>query len=313
MGRILTLWTLALIVPLGGTVGFTVATDASGYFGINRFGGYGADELFIKNALMRHRDYDAVLFGDSRAALTDPGSADGLTFFNAGVGGADFMDVAALIDRIDFSGVDLAILMLPLGDLDGACSTQGSRLDDPMNAVRQALTLAAFLSTIDHIGRRLRGFIPDHKPDGSRYLDTRILVPVGWDGSRTPQYDRDVVGSGAAPLEEVFANGFCVDALADLHAEIASRGTELLVVLPPINGDILDAGETDRRALGALVARQMTDRLPFVVDLSTGRFSDPAYFPPGDPIHFRPEIGKSLLSLAIDRYCAHTEGCQWRG
>lgn len=310
-GRILTLWALAIIVPLGGTVGFTVATDASGYFGLNRFGGYGADELFMKNALMRHRDYNAVLFGDSRAAFTDPGDVEGLTFFNAGVGGAGFSDVAALVDRIDLSDVDLAVVMLPVGDLAGPCVRHGSRLDDPMNAIRQALTVDAVMATVDHVGWRLSGLIPDHKSNGTRYPDTRVIVPVGWDGSRTPQYRRDVAGASGAPHHEAYADGFCVDALADLQDRIASRGAELLVVLPPINGDILDAAGTDRDALDALLARTLTERLPFVVDLSTGRFSDPIYFPPADAIHFRPEIGEALLTTAIDRFCSRVERCSW--
>ncbi len=311
--HVLMVWALAVIIPLFGTVGFTVAVDSSGYFRLNGFGTYRGDELLIKSSLMQHRPHNALLLGDSRAAFTDPGGIDGLTFFNAASGGASLADADALLRRHDLEDIDLVVLMAPVGDIAGRCGTERSRLDDPLNLIRYGATFDAFGQALSYLQHRISGAIPDHQLDGTRYPDSRVLTPAGWDGTRDARYQTRVAAAAReAPLHSGLRNlTVCGEMLRAMQARIQKNGGEFLVVLAPINRDLLMASGTDMTAVRRMIQHQVVEKFPFVVDFTASDFSDRRNFPPRDPVHFRPEVGGTLLSAAVEEFCERNGTCTW--
>ncbi len=305
-------WALALVIPMFGIAGFTVATDPSGYFRLNSFGSYGGDELFIKSSLMRYRPHEALLLGDSRAAFSDPRGAGTLQFFNAASGGASIADTFALLRRADLQSLRLVVLMVPVGDILGICRGE-SRLDDPMAAVRRGATVDALAEAVRHLRRRLRGDLPDHRFDGTRYPDGRILTPVAWDGSRAPRYrERVAAYRDAEPLDRILAEERpCTETLYAMRDYVEGYDAEFLLVLAPLNRDLLQASGTDEAAVRRVIAERLLSELPFAVDFTASRFSDSAHFPPSDSTHFRPEVGGAVLAAAIERFCRDPGRCVW--
>jgi hypothetical protein len=311
--RVLLAWALALLLPLGAAVGFIMATDPAGYFRLNAFGTYGGDELFLKSSLMRHRPYDALLLGDSRAAYTDPQEVPGLTFLNAGAGGAGVRKVEALLRRSDLQGVKLVVLMAPLGDILDDCGRDEPSPWGLETALRQGATFDALGAAIDHLRRRLRGDLPDHRFDGTRYPAANVLTPYHWDGKRSERYRRRVAAAGEdGPLDAALAETTaCTATLQGMRRHAEAAGAEFLLILAPLNRDLMTASGTDPARLDRLIAERVLRDLPFAVDFTVSRFSDPGNFPPADAIHFKPEVGGEVLAAGIARFCAAKGGCPW--
>lgn len=311
---ILLAWAMAVLMPLAAIGGFVAATDASGWFRLNAFGTYGGDELFIKSSLLRFRDHQVLILGDSRAAFSLSPKVDGLSVFNAASGGATLGDARALLDDAVLDRVQLVVLMVPVGDAAAGCPVAPSRLNDSANWLREGLTFDALGAATAHLRYRLANRVPDHRPDGVRYPDNRVAVAPEVAGGRGPDY-RETLEEVARerPMEIGLAEDTpCADILHDMADGVSAAGGEFLLVFAPINRDLLDASGSNPQAVQRIIAENIQPPLPVSVDLTVSEFSDPANFPANDPVHFYPKIGRAVLQTAIDRYCAEEGRCRWR-
>lgn len=312
--KVLLTWALCMMLPIVGLGGFTVGTDASGYFKLNDFGSYGGDELLIKASLMQHRPHNALLLGDSRAAYTKPPEMDDLKFFNAAAGGASPGDMMTLLRQHDLEGVRLVVWMMYAGDFLASCQPETSRLSEPMNPVRYALTWDAVQNSVDHIERRLLQAVPDHQPDGTRFAGKRMMEVPGREGERSAEYLKQVRAAGDDhPFEESFEDSEpCARTIEEARRYVEERGAEFMMVLPPVNQDILDATGSDSRQVRRILEEKIEPYRSFIFDFTASRYSDASSFPPRDELHFRPEIGGEVLSEAIAEFCGQEERCKWR-
>lgn len=298
--RALAAWLLAALAPLLLLGGFAVGIDASGYFGLNRFGAYEGDELVLKRSMMRHYPHDALLLGDSRAAFTDVAEVPGRRFFNAAGGGAGLADVRALLLRHDLETVDLVVLLLPFSL--GGCDDASTRLDSEWGWARHALSYEALARSFRHLSARLRGDLAGHRPDGTRLPDARVTVPFAWDGARDERYLERIEGQrGAPPLHEaVHLSEQCEAMLREMRRYARARDAEFIWVLAPLNDDLLRVTGTDSRHLRRQIEQEVTQKLGFALDYTAGRYSDPSNFGPRDALHFLPERGGALLRSAVE-------------
>lgn len=301
-------WLLAALLPLALLGGFAVGVDATGYFGLNRFGAFEGDELVIKQSMMRHYPHDALLLGDSRAAFTDPSGVPGLSFFNAAAGGGSPADAQALLERHDLEGVELVVLLLPYGL--GDCAPSDARLRTDWGWVRNALTYEALARSLRYVAGRLRGELPNQRADGTRFPDSRVAVPFDWDGTRDERYLEGLEDRRDLPPldQDVALAETCVTLLEDMRAYARARGAELVWVLAPVNEDVLRVTGTDPERLRQAIEQEITSRLGFALDYTVSRFSDRGNFGPRDPVHFLPERGGALLRSAIEAFRSRQAG-----
>lgn len=313
-GNTVLAWVLSVITPLCLIIGFTVTTDASGAFRLNGFGSFtNSDELLIKSSLMKHRSFDALLFGDSRAAFTNPQGVGNFQFFNAGGSGGLPRDAYALMRTHQLSGVRLVVLMSSIENILGECGGESRRLKDPLTPVRHSVTWDALFEAVSHIRFRLKGYLPAHSSNGTRYPDTRVLTPPTGTESPTPRYlERVEQALEKPPLHEVIARSQpCLTYLKRMASYTRDQGAVFVLILVPINDDILEASNTNQTLVRSLIRKRVLLNLPFASDFTASEFSNPKHFPPSDATYFRSDSGRKMIEIAVQNYCNKTGGCNW--
>lgn len=304
--RTLATWLAAALVPLALAAGFNVGVDAQGYFGLNRYGSYGGDELLIKSSMVHHVEHDALLLGDSRAAFIDVSAVKGYRFFNAGVGGAGPQEYRALLEASDREALRLVILLespnLSVCDeSDDEEEMEGRQGVEAL--VHHALSFDALRRSAEYLLLRWRGYQPDHRPDGTRFEDNRLHIPFDWNGERDDRYLAKIAeyAEDGAIENSVGISESCKRLLNGMHDLVAEAGGEFLYVLSPVNHDIVARTGTDVEALRERVREQILEPLPYARDYTISEYGRGYNYSPYDAIHFLPESGALLLESAIGR------------
>src|SRR5690606_32959663 len=148
---------------------------------------------------------------------------------------------------------------------------------------------------------RWHGYLPDHQPNGTRYPDNRLRIPFDWDGERDERYLNKVADySRDGPLEDgIGVSEDCREILFRMRSLAEEAGAEFILVLNPVNEDIVASTKTDVRALRRNVRKRILSQLPFARDYTLSEYGGGQHYSPYDPVHFLPESGAELLKSTI--------------
>ena len=293
-----TLRTLGLAFSLVAAVaGLNLAVDPFNYFGLNKLGVYISAEREAKATLVRTQPHDALLLGNSKAAMIPAGRLEHYRFFNAAFGGGTVAEMDQFIHRFARSE-RLVVLCIDLGQY-------GSRPTPPDRFVpwRPADVFEKTLNfkTLEYSIRTLSSFCQHAPPhliaDGSFVADRWFELydrehpdELRWKLAALQQemehYDRPP-GTGLEPFQRIARD------LRERHIACAA-------FIPPLHEAVArHLLASTNWARYQLWQRELQVIFPNLLDFSTGPWSSPSNFFRNDPVHFKPQAGADLLNREV--------------
>ena len=295
-------YVLVVATLAGGFMALVAAlnfwVDPNGYFSCNTLGYYVVMEHPFKlHGLQRHT-HDAVLLGDSKAAMAGTSQLrQPFVFFNGGVGGAMIEDILAIIHEIPAT-CPLIVVELDYLEFNNTCEmgTRFPPFDTSADPLANVLNLQVTLSSL----KTLAGVIGHQEHD---YLEDGSYVPTKW----FAHYDHGTDEEHTQMLNdyETMLRGYRivparVALLAKLRALLEARNKPYLVYIHPTNAEemvrlhrvgLFPAFEAWREHVHLV--------FPQVTDLTTSRYSDPKNYYRQDVVHPYPEIGGQIIQNEV--------------
>jgi hypothetical protein len=271
--------------------------DPYNRFGLNRLGIYISAEREFKSTEFPRFAPDAVLLGNSRAALIDVSGLKGHRFFNAAFGSAEIEEMRSFIEHY-VHDQKLVVISLDLNSF----SPQTQAVADPFQPLtfRRSLDYVLSLQSIEYSVRtitdHLKGRATDLAPNGSfRESNWAAKADVADDETarrRVNEYREKLAGYRFDPAR--------LAALRDIHTILEQRRIPLLVYIAPINGRVWQGMEGTSGLAELDRARKAIEEIvPQTIDLSMSEYSAPEGFFRGDPVHFRSAVGQRFLNERV--------------
>lgn len=293
--RTYTLWSVALTLSMVSAIGaFNWIVDPYDYFGNNRLGVYISAEREAKPDMLRHYPHDALLVGNSKAAMIPAGQLTGRRFFNGAFGGASveemyhFVNHFATTQNLVLASVDLGHFSQgkPAGDLFAPRSIQDKldKLSSLKSVEYSWRTIASHLAgesphmSADgsFIARRWFELYDRENPDELRYT---LQTLKGW----FDRYDR--------------APGTGMDYYRMMARVLKERRIACAVFIPPLHEELARHLRASTNYAKILQWKRELDAIfPLVLDYSIGPYSRAQNFFKADPVHFKPEVGAALIN-----------------
>jgi hypothetical protein len=266
-------------------------------FGLNRLGIYISAEREFKSTEFPRFAPEAVLLGNSRAALIDVGGLKGHRFFNAAFGSAQVEEIRAFIEHYVHTQ-KLVVISL---DLNGF-SPLAQPVPDPFQPLtfRRSLGYIFSLQNIEYsvrtIGDHLKGKPTDFAPNGS-------FAEGNWAAKADVADDetaRRRVDELRAQLLRFRFDPARLESLREIRDMLEKRRISLLVYIAPYNRNVLRGMEGSVALAQLNAAREAIKEIfPQTVDLSESEYSAPGNFFRGDPVHFRSAVGRRFLNERV--------------
>ena len=286
----------------GGVILLVVAlnyfVDPHAYFGRNYLGYYTtAERQFKLEGLQQHPD-DAVLLGNSKAALTDVEMIHSpVRFFNAGVGGSPIEEILAMLGHVKPSApfVLVALDYLQFQD-DKPIAPQPLAPLSLHDALTYLFSGQTFVYSLKTLSSAALGLPPVYRDDGT-------FVATGW----YEHYDRDdpvayelMLDQREAQLRRFHFSPERIAYLERLRDALKARGKPFFVYLDPLQADEL--GRLRRAGVGpALDAwrAKVREVFPDVVDVTDSAYSSPKNFFRQDLLHPYPNISADIINRDV--------------
>ena len=268
--------------------------DPYGHFGNNRLGVFISAEREAKPVLLRRYPHDALIVGDSKAAMIPAGRVNGFRFFNAAVAGASLEEEDHCIEHF---ATNQKLVVLEADYLQ----------DDPQQNNGDIFAPADFASTLGFlfsaktveysvrtITEHLAGTPASILPDGSSDV-------TGW----FKLYDHENKAAREWQLNQL-AGSFAhvrngpMSYYSKIAALLRQREIACVVFVPPMDQELLDRlkSEAHQKILTRWKS-ELSRNFPHLVDLSSGPYSSPENFFKTDPYHFKPDTAVRLMNEKI--------------
>ena len=273
---------------------FNVAVDPYNYFGLNRLGVYISADRETKSTLVRRGNYDALLIGNSKAAMIPVEQLKGFHFFNAGLGAANAEEMEHFI-RSFAHKQKLVVLSIDYG-LHGSDRSEINPFVRwrPMDVMTKAFNLRTIEYSVRTITSHFRGIPSDFTADGS-YVPDRWFAKYGLDRPAEMRRDLDNLGRAYEVYQRLPGHGMM--AFRRIAEILRQRGIRCLAYIPPMHGEVIHHIEAlpDYSKFQSW-KRELVEIFPDLVDFSNSKYSDPAAFFKSDPVHFLPQVGAEFLN-----------------
>jgi len=283
--------TAGLLLVLGA---LNYRVDPYGHFGNNRWGVFISAEREAKPVLLQRYPHDALIIGNSKAAMIPAGQVNGFRFFNAAFAGATLEEDYYCIEHF---ANNQKLVVLEADYLQGDPPRNNGDIFAPADFsttfrfLFSAKTVEYSVRTItEHFAGTPASLLPDGSPDAT-----------GW----FKLYDH----------EDKAARQWQLDRLARLfdHTRIApmsyysriagllrQRKIPCVVFVPPLQQELLDRLKSDaHQKIFNLWKSELCKSFPYVVDLSSGPYSGPENFFKTDPYHFKPDTAARLMNEKV--------------
>jgi len=282
-------------ILLVGLLNFLV--DPYDRFGLNKLGVYISAEREFKSTEFPRYASDAVLLGNSRAAIIDVAGLTNLRCFNAAFGSAQLEEMNFFVQHF-VTNQKLALLSLDInsfGPLDAPVT-------DPFGPLtfRRAMEYTLNLKNVEYsartIVRHFSGIPTDLQPNGS-YCEAKWAAEADHADPATAHRKIQEFAGRLAPYRFDPAR---LAPLRSLRDTLAARHIPLIVYLAPINRaamDLLDGTPAKSELLKTRAAIQ--EVFPGAIDLTFSEYAAPENFFSGDPVHFRSAVGIRFLEERV--------------
>lgn len=309
--RFLVVFVFALSLGCGLVAAVNVAVDPFGFFGANRTGLFFNDERTFKLMQVRNYPHDALLLGDSRVAYIDPEDMTKPRFFNAAFGGASLDEMLWFWENYD-GNARLLVIGLLYADFSGRPA-----IDEELKAhtwrdyFRYALSFELLKRSMEALERWRMGEPPTYNENGSRSarekrVEELAQTTAGAFLSKAAQPAVDATEVDPCSRPERRSRRDAADPRWERLQRIADiaerRGVKLVLFMHPRHPDDLFGHKEQTRD------RQFVSRINFLcsldakfLDFTASDFSDPRNFWLADRLHYKPEVGLSLLTEVLRR------------
>ena|GEM_PF-1335234 len=292
------LWTLGLTATvLSGIVLLNYFIDPYNRFGNNRLGVYISAEREAKPTWVRTCPHDALLMGNSKAAMIPVSGLNGFHFFNASFGGATTEEIYYFIEHFA-RDEKLILLSADLGQCDPPLN-KGDLFAPPdwetsLDSLLNAKTTEYSVRTIaDHWTGKPPGLLADGSFDASGWFklyDHENKTYLQWQLNDL-QRQRD--NTSILSLQHM---SFYVK----IAQVLRQRGIACVVFVPPLYPAMVDHLRTSPRREALLSWKVELQKIfPNLVDLATSSYCTTENFFKSDAVHFKPEIGVRLLNEKV--------------
>lgn len=262
-------------------------------FGFNRLGTFiSADREYKSTEMLRFKP-EAVLMGNSRAAIINVGKLGETRFFNAAFAGASAEEMEFFIDRY-VRTEKLVVLSLDMFSF-GQLKEPASNPFQPMT-VRRVLEYTLSMKSTEYSVRTLTsalaGLPRDYSPDGT-------FREGNW-AANADSADEETLHRKEQELADEWAvykfDPSRLQALREMRRTLEQRGIAVLVYLPPIDARVWEKVKKTAGYDEMLRTRAAIEEIfPQTVDLTESEYSAPEGFFRSDPMHFRSAVGERLL------------------
>jgi hypothetical protein len=289
-------WIVAGILLL--TVSINLFVDPWDRFGLNRLGVYISASREFKLTEAARFPHDALLLGNSRAAMLPVAQLDGAKFFNAAFEGANLVEFRLFLER-NLHGQKLVLLNLDpftLGSESDRVPTEAFDRLGPRVLGNYLASLKALEYSAKTVASRVAGKHGSYLPDGTtaseEWKAQRDVDDEPWQRSqRKTQVER---------LAAFRFNPRRIEELRKIAAIVRERGATLVPYLSPVEEDILPGLETGTAAVEwSNAVKAVRSVFPEVVDLTHSELSARTNFYKTDPVHFYPEVGIRFLNEKV--------------
>lgn len=288
------------VIVLGGMAavgGFNYWVDAYGAFGVNHLGIYASADRESKATAYQQGDFDAVIMGNSKAAMIPAAELNKFDFFSATFGGAMPEELYYFADR-HIEDVKVAIILLDFWSFRDELPVKDDPFTPPSFVEKLDLlfSMRALDESIKTVRRNLAGEPPAFAEDGS-FIAKRWII-----SKSTPN---DLLAQKEFDEHERWFNDFTLSpdrmtAVTRLAQHLRDRGTWTVAVLAPMHEDSLKLMEgTEAAAILPEWKERIEEAFPYTVDLIDSKYSSPEYFFPADPTHFTPEAGVKMINEEV--------------
>ncbi|GHC03969.1 hypothetical protein [Cerasicoccus arenae] len=291
--------TLAIII-LGGIAavgGFNYWTDAYGIFGVNHLGIYASADRESKAQAYQKGDFNAVIMGNSKAAMIPAAALNKYDFFSATFGGAMPEELYYFADRYVDHG-EVAIVLLDFWSFRDEFPIKEDPFAPP--TLTETLDKLFSINTLDEsiktLRRNIQGEPPAFSPDGS-FIAHRWII-----SKSTPN---DILAQREFNEHARWFADFSISPdrmtyITRLAEYLRGRGIWTVAVLAPMHEHSLELMEGTPAAeqLEEWKAR-IEDIFPTTVDLIDSQYSAPENFFPADPTHFTPKAGVKMINDSV--------------
>jgi hypothetical protein len=283
----------ALLLLVLGALNYWV--DPYNRFGNNRLGVFISAEREAKPVLLQRYPHDALIIGDSKAAMIPAGQVNDFRFFNAAFAGASSEEEYYCIGHFAH---DLKLVVLEADYL---------QVDPPTNkgdvfAPAGFSSIFEFLfssKTVEYsvrtITEHMAGTPASIRPDGSSDA-------TGW----FKLYDREDKAARQWRLTQLMGMFDHMPAAppSSFYPKIAGllrqRKIPCVVFVPPMEQELLDHLKTDaHQKIFKQWKSDLGKNFAHVVDLSGGPYSGPENFFKTDPYHFKPDTALRLMNEQV--------------
>lgn len=295
---------ISALSVIGSVIAINVAVDPYLALGTNLVGAYVRSERPAKITLIERFPHDGILIGNSRMAYLSGGEICGHRFFNAAFSGGKPEEFVSFLNKY-ITNEKIVVLGLDFEMFNALMPEEEESIFDisfPKKILKYSISLAGSVDSIKVISRVLNGEEPVFMPDGSRNTRKKLQAQMHI-SEKTAQEDyeeliRYVTEHRLARFEY---SEYRLRMLAKMRDVLSEKGVHLVTILPPINQDFLSVIE--QRGLQDLFLRWKRDVkeiLGVVYDFSVAPYSERKYFFRFDPVHFLPDIGREIISSALE-------------
>ena len=288
-------WLAGGVILLTGLINYF--TDPNAYFGRNSLGYYTSAERQFKLLGLQRHPQNAVLLGNSKAALADTALVHGpYPFFNAGVGGALAEDVADVSQHIPAT-VPLVVLALEYGQF-GNSRPYGGRLPPPFtwhDWLTNLLSGQVLVDSVKSVASAALKLPPTYLPDGN-------FVTTGW----YAHYDlNDPAGHAqVVAIREAQIRGFelvpeRLALLPKLKTTLAAHPHYLVYIIPVEAEEMASLRRLGLRPVYDAWVQRVREVFPDVVDLTDTPYADPKNFFHLDIMHPYPNISAQMIQQEV--------------
>jgi hypothetical protein len=264
---------------------------------LNRLGVYTSAEREFKSTEFNRFAPEAVLLGDSRAAMIDVAGLKGYRFFNAGFGSAEVEEIDDFVDRFV---KDQKVVVIGFG-LSGFVPLSHP-VENPFRplTLKRALEYILSLENLKYSERTIVDYLRhepvDILPNGTYARPKWVKESDEGDAAIT----RSKVLEFRNRLMSYHFDPARLEALRHIRGTLARRGIPLLVYIPPTNADVWKelAGTGAREELNR-TRREILRIFPQTVDLTESEYSAPEGFFRADAVHFRSVVGQRFLNERV--------------
>jgi len=287
---------------LGVTAGFLLLLGALNYwvdpynrFGNNRLGVFISAEREAKPVLLQRYPHDALIIGDSKAAMIPASHVNGFRFFNASFAGATLEEEYYCIEHF---ARNLKLVVLEADYLQVDPPTNKGDIFAPLGFsstfefLLGSKTVEYSVRTItEHKAGTAASILPDGSSDAS-----------GW----FKLYDSEDKAARQWQLARLMGAFDHAPSLRTSHyypkiaAILRQRKIPCVVFVPPMDQELLDRLQTG--AHQKIFNQWMSDlgkSFANVVDLSSGPYSGTENFFKIDPYHFKPDTAIRLMNEKV--------------